>query len=302
MPQPHLLNLASADTPQYLEFVPALAAAYNALWLPELPSALVVDVARCSFLAPGHLVALACLVDAYQLRGIPVSMSVTENEAHDYLRRIRFFDYWTPGFDRRRYTANQLDTNLCLWQVDAHMIDAYAHQAKAYFAQNFLPGKNLDVLHTSLAELFNNICDHAQSPVQGYCFTQYYPTRQQLVTAVCDFGMGIPTSINRLWNAQGRAGLPDADALRASLRRGLTTRSTPRNRGFGLHSLSTSVRALQGELTFLSNFAQLQQLTTGEVVTQLPPCFFPGTLIVVTLNTATLPPVEEEPEADEFSF
>ena len=114
--------------------------------------------------------------------------------------------------------------------------------------------------------------------------------------------MGIPTSINRLWNAQGRAGLPDADALRASLRRGITTRSTPRNRGFGLHSLSTSVRALQGELTFLSDFAQLQQLTTGEVVTQLPSCFFPGTLIVVTLNTATLPAVEKEPEADEFSF
>ena len=229
-------------------------------------------------------------------------MSVTGNEAHQYLERIRFFDYWQPGFDRRRYTPNQLDTNLCLWQVDAQMVDAYAHQAKAYFAQNFLPGKNLDVLHTTLAELFNNICDHAQSPVQGYCFTQYYPNRQQLVAAVCDFGIGIPASINRLWQAQGRAGLPDADALRAALRRGFTTRSTPRNRGFGLDSLVVSARILQGELTFVSNFAQLQQLPTGEVVTEQPSCFFPGTLIVVTLNTATLPAVEEEPETDEFSF
>lgn len=195
MPQPYLLNLTSADTPQYLEFVPALTAAYNALWAPEPPSFLVVDVARCRFLAPGHLVALACLVDSYQLRGMEVSVNVTDNEAHQYLEHIRFFEYWQPGFDRRRYTPNQLDTNLCLWQVDAQMIDAYAHQAKAYFAQNFLPGKNLDVLHTTLAELFNNICDHAQSPVQGYCFTQYYPKRQQLVTAACDFGIGIPASM-----------------------------------------------------------------------------------------------------------
>lgn len=302
LPQSYLLELASADTPQYLEFVPALTAAYNALWAAELPASLLVDVAQCAFLTPGHLVALACLVESYHLKGILVEMSVAENEVHEYLRHIRFFDYWQPGFDRRRYTPNQLDTNLCLWQVDARMIDAYAHQAKAYFAQNFLPGKNLDVLHTSLAELFNNICDHAQSSVQGYCFTQYYPKRQQLVTAVCDFGMGIPTSINRLWQAQGRAGLPDADALRASLRRGLTTRSTPRNRGFGLDSLATSARAMQGELTFVSNFAQLEQLATGEVVTKNPACFFPGTLIVVTLNTASLPAVEEELEADEFSF
>lgn len=257
MAQPYFLDLASADKPQYLEFVPALTGAYNALRFAELPAALVVNVADCSFLTPGHLVALACLVDSYQLRRIPVSMDVTENEAHSYLRHIRFFDYWKPGFDRRRYTPNELDTNLCLWQVDGQMINAYAHQAKLYFGQ-FLPGKNLDVLHTSLAELFNNICDHAHSPVQGYCFTQYYPKRQQLVTAVCDFGLGIPTSINRLWRAQGRADLPDTDALRASLRRGLTTRSTPRNRGFGLDSLTTSVRAMQGELTFVSNFAQLK--------------------------------------------
>ena len=302
MSQPYLLELASADTPQYLEFVPALIAAYDALWQPTLPTALVVDVAKCSFLAPGHLVALACLVDFYQMRDIEVSMSVGDNEAHDYLKRIRFFDYWQPHFDRQRYTANQLDTNLCLWQVDASMIYPYADQAKSYFAQNFLPGKNLDILHTSLAELFNNICDHAQSPVQGYCFTQYYPNRQQLVTAVCDFGIGIPASINRLWQAQGRRGLPDADAMRAALRRGVTTQSTPRNRGFGLDNLATSARSLQAELTFISNFAHLRQLTTGELVTRQPPCFFPGTLIVVTLNIPQLPAVEEELETDEFSF
>ena len=99
--------------------MPALTEAYNALWANEAPTSLVVDVAHCAFLAPGHLVALACLVDSYQLRGIEVSMSLSENEAHAYLKYIRFFDYWQPGFDRRRYTANQLDTNLCLWQVDA---------------------------------------------------------------------------------------------------------------------------------------------------------------------------------------
>ena len=302
MAQQYLLQLASADTPQYLEFVPALVEAYKALWLAEPPTELIVDVAQCSFLTPGHLVALACLVDSYEMRNIEVSMRVEDNEAYDYLMRIRFFDYWEPDFDRSVFTPNQLETNLCLWKIDPQMIDDYARQTKRYFAENFLPGKNLDVLHTSLAELFNNICDHAQSPVQGYCFTQYYPKRGQLVTAVCDFGIGIPSSVNRLWQAQGRRGLADTDALRAAFRRGITTQSTPRNRGFGLASLTTSAKSLQAELTFVSNFAHLQQLAAGEVVSRQPSCFFPGTLIVITLNTAYLPAVEEEPETDEFSF
>lgn len=182
------------------------------------------------------------------------------------------------------------------------MIDHYAQQAKAYFSEQVLPGKNLDVLSLNWAELFNNICDHSRSIVQGYCFTQHYPNRQQLVTAVCDFGVGIPDSINKMRRAQDMTPLSEPDALSEALRRGVTTRSTPRNRGFGLDSLASSVRGLGGEMIFLSNFAQLSQSATGKLEAKPLPYYVPGTLIVVTLNTASLPDVEIELETDEFSF
>ena len=301
-PESYTLDLVSADSPQYIDFVPALTAAYHALSTSPPPTALVVNVSACQFLTPGHLVVLACLVEAYHQKGIAVGLGISNNEVHAYLKNIRFFDYWRPGFDRGRFTRQDLDTTLCLWQVYPEMIDSYAREAQSYFSQQVLPGKNLDVLGLNWAELFNNICDHSKSEVQGYCFTQHYPNRQQLVTAVCDFGIGIPTSINQMRRTAGTASLPETAALQEALRRGVTTQSTPRNRGFGLDSLSTSVRALGGELIFMSNFAFLTQNEAGEVrVSKLPYCV-PGTLIVVTLNTATLPDVEDEPDTDEFGF
>lgn len=302
LPSVFVLELVSADTPQYVEFVPALTAAYHALNTTPPPSKLIVDVAACSFLAPGHLVVLACLIEAYQQQNIVVELLLADNEVYLYLQKIRFFEYWELGFNRQRFTQHELSTNLCLWQVDAEMIDHYARQAKMYFSKQVLPGKNLDVLSLNWAELFNNICDHSRSGVQGYCFTQHYPNRQQLVTAVCDFGIGIPASINKMRQTMQQPQLTDGEALQEALRRGVTTRSTPRNRGFGLDSLATSVKALGGELVFLSNFAQLTQAAIGQTVINSLPYYVPGTLIVVTLNTASLPDVETEQEADEFSF
>ncbi len=304
MALPYRLTLTSTDaTPHQLSFIPDLTAAYQALLLQARPSELVIDVSECKWLSPGHLVALACLVEAYHNKRIAVKMDVaTDNEVHDYLRAIHFFEYWKPNFNRRTFTDNDLDTNLCLWQVDGSMINDYARRAQMYFAQQHVPDKNLDVLGLNWVEMFNNICDHASSPVQGYCFTQYYPNRQQLVTAVCDFGIGIPTSINSLWQKQHKARLADTDALRAALRRRMTTQSTPRNRGFGLDSLTTSVRSLGGELTILSNFARLQQLPDGAISVQPTAHYFEGTLLIVTLNTANLPAVEQELLDEEFSF
>ncbi len=103
-----VLELISADTPQYVEFVPALTAAYHALNTTPPPSKLIVDVAACNFLAPGHLVVLACLVEAYQQQNIGVDLLVADNEVYRYLQQIRFFDYWKPRFNRQHFTRHEL--------------------------------------------------------------------------------------------------------------------------------------------------------------------------------------------------
>ena len=87
------LELISADSPQYVDFVPAFTAAYHALTTDPAPSGLVVDVSECVFLAPGHMVVLACLVEAYFQQNIEVELGVSDNQVYEYLLQIRFFDY-----------------------------------------------------------------------------------------------------------------------------------------------------------------------------------------------------------------
>lgn len=264
MSSEYVLALTPTNSQHYQTFAPLIQAARQALQSIPTPPGLIVDFTDCRFLEPGYIVTLACLIEEYYQREVPVYITPSRFGVDDYLRNIRFYEYWKSGFDRSSYTSPYTHTTLCLWQVAQEMIDNYAQHARQYFAHNFLPGRNLESLSISLAELFNNICDHSQSPVKGYCLTQYYPKEDRLVTAVCDFGVGIPGSINSFWQKQGRDALKDTDALKIALRKRVTTKSTPRNRGFGLDNLSNIVKSLNGNLFFLSNFALLKQTPTGE--------------------------------------
>ncbi|TGE22137.1 hypothetical protein E5K00_17965 [Hymenobacter aquaticus] len=261
---------------------------------------LAVTFNYCSFLEPGHIVALACLIEEYHRHGLSPQFEGGSNNLQYYLSGLRLYDYWKPDFDRSQYNRVYLRSTLCLWQINKDMINAYADHARVFY-ESIVPGnRSLDVLYVCLAELFNNVHDHAKSPAGGYCVSQFYPKKKKIVTAVCDFGVGIPNSINKLWQKRGKSALSDTDALRAALRRRVTTQSTPQNRGFGLNTLSEAVRGLGGSLTILSNFAMLVQTSTGALQLSTLNHFFPGTLIVVSIDTDALP--EAEVELEEFDF
>lgn len=135
------------------------------------------------------------------------------------------------------------------------MIDGYATEAQKYFQNAYLKGKSLDSLHISLTEVFNNIFDHSGSLVDGYVLTQYYPKIGKIVTSICDFGIGIPKKINQYWIDHKKEMLPDDLALKAALKRKVSSQSTPHNRGFGLANILDSVSKLGGEVEIRSNYA-----------------------------------------------
>jgi hypothetical protein len=117
------------------------------------------------------------------------------------------------------------------------MISQYRDQAGRYFEDKFLSGLNLDPLTVSMSEVFNNIHEHSFSPVSGYTLTQYFPNRKLLIMAVCDLGIGIPESINRMLKANGQSTKSDPDAIEHAMKRSVTSKSIPRNRGYGLDTI-----------------------------------------------------------------
>lgn len=263
---------------------------------------LLVDFSSTFFLEPFHLVSLACLIEEYHIKGAKVTFRSGGFALDKYLTNIDFYNYWEPGFDRHTYTHTTISTNLCLWKISSELIDSYANEARTYFERNYFSGKDLEAFSITLKEVFNNIYDHADSPVEGYVLTQFYPKKKEILTSVCDFGVGIPTKINEMWHNNKGVMLSQENALRAAFRRKVSSRSTPQNRGMGLSYLLSNVKALKGSLRVYTNNVFLFHDTSTELHIYKSNQKFPGTLINIKFNTENLPPMEEEVQDQEFYF
>jgi len=267
---------------------------------------LVIDFSLTCFLEPHHLVSLACLIEEYFLEGSSIVFKpANSHKINTYLANIKFCEYWNEGFNRNNFTRGDIKTALCLWKVSEIMIDSYANQAQEYFEQNYFSGeKDLAALSRSLKEVFNNIFNHANSPVDGYVLTQFYPNRAngEIVTSVCDFGVGIPKKINEFWLDNGHESLADDKALEQAFTLHVSSKSTPQNRGLGLPNLMANVQGLRGDLHVYSNQAFLNYEDSKGSCFYIANKSFPGTLINVNLKTQYLPQAEEVIDSYEFYF
>lgn len=273
---------------------------------PEPVSMLVIDFSKTSFMEPHHLVSLACLIEEFHLTGTTIAFTPSYNvKLNKYLDDIKFCEYWNEGFNRNNFTRGKITTTLCLWKVSEEMIDSYANQAQVYFEQNYFSGeKDLEALSISLKEVFNNIFNHANSPVDGYVLTQYYPQKGngEIVTAICDFGIGIPTKINEYWIANGYVKMTEDKALEQAFTLHVSSKSTPQNKGLGLPNLMSNVQSLRGDLDVYSNYALLNYTDLKGSEFYMANKSFSGTLIKLKLKTQYLPQAEEVIDDSEFYF
>lgn len=253
------------------------------------------------FIEPYQIVSLACLIEEYHLSGASIEFVRNNSLADEYLSYIRFFEYWTPGYDRNAFTESGKKTTLALWKISQERISTYADVSQKYFEDLHFPGKDLSALYIALTELFNNIYDHAQSSVEGFSITQYYPRLNQINTAVCDFGVGIPTTIKKLWKSKGKILEYDADALRASFVSRVSIQTTPQNRGFGLSNLLGNIQRVRGELIVYSNSA-IVQFGGNSVQYRMLSNSIGGTLIKFSFNPYNLPEKGQEFDNEEFIF
>lgn len=217
---------------------------------------LTIDLTDCTFLEPFHLVSLACMIEEYYLNDIKIEFIKGDSlELIEFLSSVNFFDYWSEKRNTNVYLPATITTALSLWKISDEMISPYAHQAQQYFESNYIKSKNLLPLSTSLSELFLNIFDHSHSKISGFCFTQYYPNAGKIKFAVCDFGVGIPQSINTFLQLKKEPTLTEIECLKKSFEFSFTTQSTPRNRGRGLDTIKGIVVDNKGTLRVISNSA-----------------------------------------------
>lgn len=260
---------------------------------------LIVDFNRVKFLETDDFVMLACLIESFYDQGSQVVFEGGATSLNNHLFNIKFKEYWKDGFNRESFTLSHNQTTLCLWKISQQMIYNYSNYAKEYF-ERFTDNKDLIPLASNIDEVFNNIFDHSNSPVSGYIITQYYPKNNKISFSVCDFGVGIPSSINNdLINRQMKP-LDDWKAILKSLERGYSIKSTPRNRGFGLNNILELTESSNGRLQILSNTGVVEK-RAGEMYRGGNVDFnFSGTLVKVEVDLNTFVEKDELEEIFEF--
>lgn len=116
---------------------------------------------------------------------------------------------------------------------------------------------------------------------------QTFGKRKHSVLAAVDRGRGIPTSLR----ASGRYGNERTDEqwILMSLEKGVTSKTRPSNRGFGLHYLKTMVQKNKGSLILLSGGGIVSITDGGEpVASSLSPHHhkFNGTFLIVDIKVS----------------
>lgn len=259
---------------------------------------LIVDFNNVRFMETDDFVILACLIESFYVNKCSVIFVGGTTGFNDHLYNIRFKDYWKTGFDRSKFTLSHNQTTLCLWKISKDMIYSYSMYARQYF-ERFTDNKDLIPMSSNMDEVFNNIFDHSQSLVTGYIITQYYPKNNKISFSVCDFGVGIPSSIKNA-NLSNNESYEDWKAILKSLEKGFSIKSTPRNRGFGLNNLLELTESSNGSLQIISNDGLVYK-KAGEVYKAGNLSYsFKGTLVKVEIDLNTF---EEKDESDEiFDF
>ncbi len=238
------------------------------------------------------------MIESFYIKNCKISFVGGTDGFNNHLFNIKFKEYWKVGFDRSKFTLSHNSTTLCLWKISENMIYSYSMYAKKYF-ERFTDNKDLVPLSSNMDEVFNNIFDHSKSPVTGYIITQYYPKNNKISFSVCDFGIGIPTSINNS-DVQDIKEMEDWKAILKSLERGFSINSTPRNRGFGLNNILELTESSNGKLLIISNNGIVEKVAGNVYRAGNVGYDFSGTLIKVEVDLNTF--VEKDDSDEIFDF
>lgn len=237
------------------------------------------DFTRCDFLRPNAVVFLGGLARLIWNWGGTVSFLT--NTMRDDVR----VNLLQNGF------AHAMGADTPPWSGNAIPYREYLDQDKNTIVRNLKKdwlGRDWINISPALAneiagqmwEIFANAFEHGRSPVGIFCCGQHFPSRRELLLAVADFGVGIPSNVRLFHDPHFTA----ADTMRWAFERGTSTVRQPNfARGLGLDLLKEFVRASGGRMEVFSHDGYACVDAGGESYETLP-AFFEGTLVQVCLR------------------
>lgn len=176
-----------------------------------------------------HIVLLCCLMEkALRYNYVPILEVRDEKLKFFLINEIRLIEYFRDSAVPHIKTSNDLILNV--WRVDYTRSYMYTHSVMNYLKNKYLGDCDLSILKVTMDEILSNVSDHSQCEGLAFSYLYYDELKSKFHFAVCDMGLGIPTTLRN----SGRKYSSDIEALRSSLEKGISARTNKYNRGFGL--------------------------------------------------------------------
>lgn len=246
---------------------------------------LELDLTKCQFLGPMAVVTLCGLRRLATTQGFSFTIRVPE------LRRLAAYCEFSGLLEEfqcgRPPSAHPDNVTSPVTFFDATSKNP-AMERVVRLAQAELTlsvGEEHD-LALALAELQQNVVDHADSPIGGVVSARAYKQERDMRFAVADMGIGIRERLSRDTNIPE---LNDRSAIQHALKERVTSRSTPHNMGLGLSHLHRIVKVTRGRLVIYSGHGFLLH-ENGHDRIGLAYSAYPGTIAFVRLPIRAVAP------------
>lgn len=256
-----------------------------------------LDFTNLTRIQVGGVAVLSNMIEIYKKAGIrPKFIKASTCGAASFLDGSGFSMLYLGGAILDNKSRNEF---LALKLVEYKRSHSYLDDDLVPWISKILSAdvRALSTLKVCFQEIFNNIQDHSTVNIGCSC-AHYDQSEEKITICISDFGVGIPNKVRDKMIIGS-----DHAAIAMACQEGFTTKSTPGNMGAGLHVLirnvvtrnSGSVIICSGKGVYTC-FAETPGKTkrTGRAAPHS--CFYPGTLIYVTLYTKKFVPSEIDGE------
>lgn len=251
------------------------------------------------WLEPIHILMITQFVILQKQRECEISINASDEIKH-YIKEIGLLDFISNNIEvSTTIEAVANYTAMPIRRLGTERMDEYIWKTIAYF-RSFCKEKDIGMLETCIKELIMNAYDHSHSRIGAYIFCQYYSSENMIKMAVSDLGIGIPRAVNNYHLAKFLEPLTNKDCIKWALEDNKTTQSTPQNRGRGLNTVLSFVKANSGEIQLYSDDVEMIIGIKGEKFLNNPIYGFKGTSCQIHIYIDHLYNLEVEEETNWF--
>lgn len=238
----------------------------------------VFDFTHCDFLRPNAVVFLGGLARMIHYRGGRARFAVVTMQDKLKMNLMQSGFAHAMGADARPWQGHAIPYQEHIEQDEDAIVESLKRD---WLGRGWISVS--DALASAIAgqmwEIFANAFEHSETPVGVYSCGQYLPKRRELLLAVADFGVGIPSNVRLRLNQA----CPGGDAMRRAFALGFTTSRREGPRGVGLDLLKEFVQKNHGLMLVFSHDGYAKIDAQGERYENLEP-FFEGTLVQIRLH------------------